>query len=64
MGLMLIVGIAWMALAVTVAVLIARAIRVADARTVAGTPEGSSASAPEFDAKVLPLTLSRPRTLA
>lgn len=64
MGLMLIVGIAWMVLAISVAVLIGRSIRVADARTVAGTPDRFSASGPESDAQVLPLQLTRPRTLA
>ena len=64
MGLMLIVGIAWMALAITVAVLIGRAIRVADARAVAGTPDRFSASGSQSDAQVLPLQLARPRTLA
>jgi hypothetical protein len=39
MGIVLLVGIAWMVLATSVAVLIGRAIRVADERVVAGGPE-------------------------
>ncbi len=61
MGLMLVVGIAWMALAISVAVLIGRAIRVADARSVESVQHPSAS---DRDAQVLSLQLGRPRTLA
>ncbi len=64
MGLMLIVGIAWMVLAVAVAMMIGRTIRAADARAVPGTDDRFPASAPESDAQVLTLQLTRGRTLA
>ncbi len=60
MGLMLIVGIAWMVLGVAVAVLIGRAIRAADTRAVARADDTS----PKYDAQVLTLRLPRDRTLA
>ena len=62
MGLMLIVGIAWMVLAVVVAMMIGRAIRAADARAV--TRRDAPKVPPRPEAQVLTLQLSRGRTLA
>ena len=60
MGLMLIVAIAWMVLAVAVAMMIGRAIRAADARAVVRKHGPSQDS----DAQVLTLRPTRDRTLA
>ena len=59
MGLMLTVAIAWVVLAVAVAMMIGRAILAADARAVR-TNDPST----ESDAQVLTLRLTRDRTLA
>ena len=63
MGLMLVVGIAWIVLAVSVSVLIGRAIRAADARDVAALTDRLSMPL-ESDAQVLFPQFPSGRTLA